>query len=120
MVDIFCTHPHLSRGMLCCASEPHPRRKVLPFLHDSEALGSLTWPAPVNNTHLLGTLLTRAFSSSYTYEYRRAKTRHYLICFSSIQELEQNVIDSRNSIVTELNFTSSHLSFQPLCHFATK
>ena len=55
LVDIFCTHLHLSRGMLCRASEPHPRRKVLPFLHGSEALGSLTWPARVNNTHLLGT-----------------------------------------------------------------
>lgn len=51
---------------------------------------------------------------------QKIKTRHYLICFSSIQELEQNVIDSKNSIVTELNFTSSNLSFQPICHFASK
>lgn len=49
MVDIFAhtlSTPTLNQR-LCHVSEPHPRGKALPFLHGSEALGNLTWPAHV-------------------------------------------------------------------------
>lgn len=90
MVNISCTRysdPHLEE--FCHASKPLPKRMVLPLFHGSEALTSLTWPPHVHHVmantcghSVLQSL--KAFSSSYTYEYRSTQNL-YLICFSSTQ-----------------------------------
>lgn len=57
---IFCP----LRRALSFSSEPNLGGKILTLIHESEALGSVTWLCSRQHTHSLGTSLTQGFPCS--------------------------------------------------------